>query len=298
MLENIPLSIIIPSRNPEYLQRTIDDLLEKAEAPVEIIVVLDGYWPPKMIEDNSSVKVIHHGVQHYNSGMRSSINLGVQASSGKYIMKIDEHCLVDQGYDVKLLADIEDNWVVIPRRYRMDTASYIPSLDREPIDNMHLVFPYLGLAEWKWWRRTHNDILIDDCLGMQGSCYVMSRKHWDWLGGLNDKQFGTFDFEAQEISFKTWLGGGRVVTNKKTWYAHAHRNRGFVRNFGFCNRQTEEIFGQKHVRTWEMGDYWLENEWEGRVHDFEWLIEKFWPIPTWPDNWKETASSFNPFKTT
>jgi hypothetical protein len=42
----------------------------------------------------------------------------------------------------------------------------------------------------------------------------------------------------------------------------------------------------------------LENKWKERVHDFGWLVEKFWPLPTvetkmrgekyvWPENWKE-----------
>jgi len=44
--------------------------------------------------------------------------------------------------------------------------------------------------------------------------------------------------------------------------------------------------------------YWTENKWEGRVHNFDWLIDKFWPLPTehnrhriekyyWPDNWRK-----------
>ena len=36
------VSVIIPSRNEHFLQKTIDDLLEKAEGDVEIVVVMDG----------------------------------------------------------------------------------------------------------------------------------------------------------------------------------------------------------------------------------------------------------------
>jgi hypothetical protein len=32
-------------------------------------------------------------------------------------------------------------------------------------------------------------------------------------------------------------------------------------------------------------DYWLNNRWEKRVHDIEWLVEKFSP-PGWPDDWQ------------
>jgi hypothetical protein len=34
-------------------------------------------------------------------------------------------------------------------------------------------------------------------------------------------------------------------------------------------------------------NYWINNSWKGQIHKFEWLIDKFWPIPSWVDNWKE-----------
>ena len=35
-------------------------------------------------------------------------------------------------------------------------------------------------------------------------------------------------------------------------------------------------------------DYWVNDKWPERKYDFEWLLAKFWPIPGWSDNWKET----------
>jgi len=45
----------------------------------------------------------------------------------------------------------------------------------------------------------------------------------------------------------------------------------------------------KHARqTYKMvADYWLGNEWSKRIHDFDWFIDKFYPMPTWPENWRE-----------
>ena len=46
------VSIIIPARNEVFLQKTVSDLLTKAEGDIEVIVILDGYWPtPQLIED-------------------------------------------------------------------------------------------------------------------------------------------------------------------------------------------------------------------------------------------------------
>src|SRR3989344_259711 len=118
------VSIIIPSRDERYLQKTIDDLLVKAEGEIEIVVILDGYWPKTPLKNDPRVTVLHHGTVFDNPGMRESINRGILISRGKFIMKLDEHCMVDRSFDVKLAADCEDNWVVIPRRYRLDPENW------------------------------------------------------------------------------------------------------------------------------------------------------------------------------
>ena len=30
--------------------------------------------------------------------------------------------------------------------------------------------------------------------------------------------------------------------------------------------------------------YWMNNQWEERKHDIAWLVEKFMPVPTWPED--------------
>ena len=39
------LSVIVPARNELFLNKTVDDLFAKAHGDVEVIAVLDGYWP-------------------------------------------------------------------------------------------------------------------------------------------------------------------------------------------------------------------------------------------------------------
>ena len=100
------LSIIIPSYRDQYLQPTIDDIRKNAKGEIEIIVILDGCEMPV-----TGATVIHN---ENRRGLRDSVNSGVAISRGEYILKCDSHCIFDEGFDVKLLADIEDNWVVIP----------------------------------------------------------------------------------------------------------------------------------------------------------------------------------------
>lgn len=288
------LSVIIPSRSPQYLQKTIDDLLAHAETEIEIIVVFDGYWPNPMIASDKRVRVIHHGTVHNNYGMRESINKGVAISTGKYIMKIDEHCSVDQGFDRKLIADCEDNWIVIPRRKRLEPETWTLVEDgRPPIDYMYIEYPYLkpfdktqGLHGAEWKRPERADILIDDNPTMQGSCYFMARSYWDELfpNGLDSEHYGTFTQESQEISMACWLSGGRMIVNKKTWYSHWHKgSKG--KGYGFSKEQYKQ-----HMEGTEKGrlyciEYWTKTK--DYLHDFEWFVDVMFPgMPKWPEDWK------------
>jgi glycosyltransferase involved in cell wall biosynthesis len=294
------VSIVIPSRNEYFLNKTIDDLLSKARGEIEIIVVLDGMW--QEVREDPRVKVIHHGGVHDNFGLRDSVNRGMDMAQGEYVMKADGHTMWDEGFDLKLIEDCEDNWVVIPRRYRLEPESWTLVEDgRPPIDYMFIAYPYerpfdatCGLHGdiWKAAYNERRDLLIDDLMTMQGSAYFMKKTHWEWLGGLDDTFYGPFTHEAQEISNKTWLGGGRVIVNKKTWYAHLHKGKKYGTGYGFSTAQWAN-WKRLHEqgRVWCI-DHWVNNKWEDRMHDWEWLINKFWNftsegrIPTWPDDWK------------
>ena len=76
------LSVIIPSYKDPLLNKTVDDLLQKAKGDIEIICILDGYWCAPI--DDPRVKVIHFGK---NRGMREAINAGVRLAKGEYIMR-------------------------------------------------------------------------------------------------------------------------------------------------------------------------------------------------------------------
>jgi glycosyltransferase involved in cell wall biosynthesis len=289
------VSIIIPSRSPQYLQKTIDDILLKAEGDIEIIVVLDGIWPEDYNWSDPRIRVVHHGTVHDSKGMRESINMGMSIARGKYVMKCDEHIMFDKGFDKKLSVDCEDNWLVIPRRHRLEADEWrIIEDGRSPVDYMKIDYPYqrpfdktCGLhgSEDKKRYSSRKDILIDDVMTMQGSCYFMSKKLWDSIiVKMDDEHYGPFTQEAQELTNKVWLSGGRCIVNKKTWYAHMHKGKK-GKGYGFSNEQYK-----KHCEWNERGriyciEYWLNTH--DYKYDFEWLLKKFWPVDGWPENWKE-----------
>lgn len=296
------VSVIIASRVQEFLQQTIDDLLSKAEGEVEVIVVLDGYWPNPLLKPDRRVSILHQGTVHNNMGMRAAINAGTKLAKGEYIMKVDEHCMMDQGWDLKLIAEHQDDWLQVPRRYRLDAENWKLVEDgRPPVDYMYIAYPYerpfdrrCGLYGGGIDFQRHKDrkdILVDDTMSWQGSCWFIKKSYWDKLfpNGLDDKNYGTFNHEAQEIGFTVQLSGGRLMVNKKTWYAHYHKGkRG--KGYGFSREQYRRHETDKEKARRYCMDYWLHTK--DFKHDFKWLVEQFNP-PGW-ENWEERIKQDEP----
>jgi glycosyltransferase involved in cell wall biosynthesis len=295
------LSVLIASRNEVWLARTIQDILQNIEGNTEIIVALDGYWPAEPIPDHPRVTIIHFTEP---VGQRGAINAGARLSQAKFIMKCDAHCAFDKGFDVKLMADCEYDWTVIPRMMNLHVFDWVckvcgakyyqanqvekctkcegtefgieevwkpkdrPVTDFARFDNtMH--FQY-----WQHYgKRPEAKEDIADVMSSVGACFFMHRDRFWELGGLDEKhgfwgQFGT------EIACKTWLSGGRQVVNKKTWFSHFFR----VGKLKF----TYHITGNAQERAREYSRWlWMGNNWEGQRKPLQWLIDKFAPVPTW-----------------
>jgi len=277
------VSIIIPSRNEMFLDKTVNDILSKATGEIEVIVILDGESSYKIPSESKNVEVIKSPVR----GMRKSTNLGASLATGDYFMKCDAHCMFSEGFDEILKADLEDNWVAVPRRYSLDPEEWSIRTWRPVADYHYFVWPWrlkddisFRSLKWKDKAELKKDILIDDEMTSQGSCWIMSKEHfWKRIEGLSDERYGDFYQEFHQIGNMTWLGGGRVVVNKKCWYAHLHKGRQYGKGFSLSRKSAEQ--SSKFVL-----DYWINNKWPNRKYDFEWLIDKFWPVPTWPENWR------------
>lgn len=265
------LSILIPARNEVYLQKTIENLLENAEEEIEIIAVLDGYWADPPIKDHPFVNIIHHTEA---KGQRQSVNIAARVAKGKYVMKLDAHCAVDKGFDVKLKKDCEYDWTVIPRMYNLDINTWTPKLHKRT-DYMFIggEGERLLRAEYYGSKQPKNDIMIDDVMCNMGPCFFMHKDRFWELGGM-DEGHGSWGQMGVEVSCKAWLSGGRQVVNKNTWFAHWFRGGGGP-GFPYDIRGSDQEKARKYSR-----DLWLNDKWEKQTRPFRWLLEKFNP-PTW-----------------
>jgi glycosyltransferase involved in cell wall biosynthesis len=284
------VTVIIPSRNEQFLNKTITDILNKATGEIEVIPVLDEDKSLPRIED-PRIKYISFAK---DMGMRYCINAGAAAATGEFLLKTDGHCMFAPGFDEVLKAECDNNWVVIPRRRSLDAENWtFLENGKAPVDYHYLSYPFykegeIGMHGNVWNQRAKDriNILLDEEMSSQGSCWLMTKKHFDTcLKGLSEIGYERFVQEMQEIGLKTWLSGGKLMINKKTWYAHLHKGKNYGR--GYFISKNEMIRGARYS-----ADFWMNNRWKERKYDLEWLIEHFWPVPTWPTDpalWRRTV---------
>lgn len=297
------LSILIPARNEMFLAKTIEDILANIEGDTEIIAVCDGNWPEPAVPDHPRVSLIYHSEP---IGQRAATNEAAKLSTAKFIMKADAHCAFGQGFDVKLMADCEPDWTVIPRMYNLhafdwqcqkcghrtyqgpypqacekcdNTTNFEQVIVWQPRLNRRTDFACFDRTlRFRYWRayekRPQAKEDIADVMCSVGACWFMHRSRFWELGGL-DEAHGSWGQMGVEIACKSWLSGGRQVVNKNTWFAHMFRTQsGF--GFPYPNPGIEQA--REHSRR-----LWQGNSWDQAKHSLEWLVEKFAPVPTWAE---------------
>ncbi|MHA1303719.1 MAG: glycosyltransferase family 2 protein [Candidatus Heimdallarchaeaceae archaeon] len=299
------LTIVIPARNEEFLINTIEDILKNKRANTEIIVGIDGEWKHKLIIENPDVTIIYYP----NSiGQRAITNQCVKLARGKYIMKVDAHCSFDEGFDQKMLdafKETGDNVAMVPfmrnlhvydwkcykcgKRIYQDKGNICPVCGTKMKKKM-LWKPRRGTwnsaycfdptpkfqyhSSQKIKQREMGDIV--ETMSLQGSCFMVTKEKYHELN-LCDENFGSWGSQGIEVACKFWLSGGKVLCNRKTWYAHCFRTKSV---FGFpyklSGRQVE------HAKTLAK-HLFFKQKWPKQIHPLSWLVEKFWPVKGWED---------------
>jgi len=285
------LSIAILSRTEKFLNNTIKSILENATGEIEILPVLDAY--------GGNVKeLISHGIPYEpiidprvkyivlpNNGQlqkRQGINTAVSISKGEYVAWCDAHCAFAKGFDEMLIKDCQDNWVVFPRRHRMDVENWTgTSWNKPPIDYEYIMWQFLirgRFSGYKWENKTREkmDVPIDDVMTKQASFVLMKKSWFKKMGFMNVDRYTGWGQEEQEIIMETWRNGGRVIVNKNTWYAHLHKGKTFGRMYPWNREQVYKSYELSYK-------YWTQDQREFLLSYFE----KFMPIPNFPKNWKE-----------
>jgi glycosyltransferase involved in cell wall biosynthesis len=306
------LSVVIPGRHEEWFSRTVEDVLKNIRGDSEVVAICDEVWPDPPLQDHPKLTVIHFTTP---VGQRGGMNMGARVSRAKYIAKLDAHCAVDEGFDVKLMAPYEDgrlgaNVTTIPRLYNFwvydwqcQTCKWrtyqgrkpevcptckTPTIEKlvvwEPRKSRRTDFArFDNEMHFQYWpkfeRRPETVGDLADVMSSVGACFFMRRDRFWALGGM-DEATGSWGQFGTEIACKAWLSGGRQVVNKTTWYSHYFRVNGA--GFPYTISGNDQERAKKYSR-----DMWLNDKWPLQTRPLKWLVDKFSPVPGWEEYvWK------------
>lgn len=296
------LSILIPARNEDMLERTIQDVLSHIEADTELIVVLDGYLPnPALTVNNPRITLIYNPIA---KGQRGATNQAAKLAQGKYLMKLDAHCAVDQGFDRKMLEaykQVGDTVTMIPlmrnlhafdwvctnghRRYQGKVGLCAECGEKETKDVVWIpkpspqsaTFRFDKTMHFQYWREYANHQAGDlvESMSIQGSCFMLTKERYFALD-ICSETFHSWGQQGVEVACKTWLSGGRVLCLRTTWYAHMFRTNNFG-GFPYSNPQSLVDENRRMSR-----ELFQQDKWPLAIHSFQWLLDKFNP-PEWTE---------------
>lgn len=296
------LSILIPARNEMFLAKTIEDILSNIEGDTEVIAVVDGGKVDPKIPDDNRVTIIHNPE---SIGQRAGANQAAKLSKAKYLLKCDAHCSFDKGFDVKMIKDMRDDWTMVPlmrnlhvfdwvcpsghRRYQgpsgpCEECSQETKRDilwRAKPSPQSISYCFDSTPHFQYFKefaqRPEGQGDITPTMSLQGSCWMLTREKY-WELEVCDEAFGSWGSQGIEVACKTWLSGGKVMVNKKTWYAHMFRTQGGDFSFPYSISGRDQRKARNYAK-----DLFFNNKWEKQIHPLSWLVEKFWPAKGWTD---------------
>lgn len=297
------LSILIPARREEWLGRTIDDVLAHAEADTEVIAVLDGDWPTEPLAQHPRVTIIRTPSA---IGQRAAVNVAARISRARYVMKLDAHCGVAQGFDRALIAAAEElgpTVTQVPTQYNLHIWDWVCQcglrtyqgprpgkcvkcgrdeytrdvLWRRRESRKTTAWRFDSTMHFYYWTdygrtRQHGD--LPETMSCLGACWFLSRDRYWELDGM-DEGHGSWGNMGTEVACKAWLSGGRLVTNKRTWFSHLFRTQpGF--GFPYPMNGSDQERAREYSRR-----LWIQNQWPKQVRPLSWIIQHFAPVPDW-----------------
>ena len=207
-------SVIMPIGREKYTQRTIDNLIETATGDIEIIAIFDGIEPD--IEQQDKVRIYHNKAMQ---GVRRVFNEGAKLATGKYLFRIDAHCIMSQGWDTKLKCACKDKTVV---------CSVLDGIREETWEPKTHNYTFCSIDknyETKWWgkRKKLGDCdLIEETMSFTGCGWMVQKDYWEHIKYNED--YASWGLIGTETSLNVWLGtGGRVLLRTDVRCAHLFR---------------------------------------------------------------------------
>lgn len=239
-INNGLVSVIIPYGRYDkiYLKRTIESVQNSAAGDIEILTEYDSK----------------------DEGHRVLTNRLAKRANGEYLLRLDAHCALSPEWDIRMKDSCKENTVVVPILSGLDVSSWkwkdvhagLVVLDKQ----MRNVYPMM-------WKDIEERDTEEDTLSLIGCAYMVRKEDFDPL----NESYGKWGAAGLELSFRTWLTGGRVLVRTDVICGHLFRPEGKT-PFGV----DLNVLNNTYLR---IGRLWRDQRGKGQTRPLSWLIGKF-----------------------
>ena len=310
------LSILIPARKEMFLKRTIDDILKNIEADTEVIAVLDGEWANPAIDQNDRVNLIYvnksigqraaTNLACKLSKAKYVMKLDAHCSFDKGFDRKMIEFFKEVGDNVTALPIMRNLWAFDWKCHKCGWKCYqanraiddsCPNCGAKAKDIKRKIiwkgksnpqstsYCFNAVPQFKYfldWRerpqykKELEEKGYTETMSIQGSCFMLTREKY-WELNICDESLGSWGNQGIEVACKTWLSGGRVLVNHKTWYAHLFRTN---QNLKFPWPVSARSQKETKKKVWKQI---LSGKLVNQKYPASWLVEKFCPVYGWTE---------------
>lgn len=211
------VSIIILNWNGKrFLKNCLDSLEKLTYSSLEVIVVdnnsIDG--SSEFIQKNYPKFTLIKNKENY--GFAKGNNIGFHASSGKYILFLNNDTVVNPNFLEPLVEDCGNDpkiGCIQPQIRLMENKSFL--------DQVGSYISFVGFLYHYGYRKKYSAETYGkkrEIFSAKGACILFPRKVLDRVG-LFDEDFFIF-FEETDLCFRVWLSGHKVVYEPKSLIYH------------------------------------------------------------------------------
>uniref|UniRef100_A0A182Q2R3 Ricin B lectin domain-containing protein n=1 Tax=Anopheles farauti TaxID=69004 RepID=A0A182Q2R3_9DIPT len=264
-----PTSIVIVFYNEAWsvLVRTVHSVLDRSPAQLikEIVLVDDFSYMPHLktqLEDYfASFPKVRIVRAPKRLGLIRARMLGGKSTKTELITFLDAHVEVTVGWLEALIQPVADNWttITIPTIDWVDENNMQYKDDKAPI--------FVGAYDWDlnfgWWgrwsqkKKYENKMEPFDTPAMAGGLYTISRKFFERLGWYDDG-FDIYGIENIELSMKSWMCGGKMVTVPCARVGHIQKA-----GHPYLNHERKDVVRANSIR---LAEVWMD-DYKGIIFD-------------------------------
>ncbi len=247
------VSVIIPAHNEEqWLNRTINNIFDTSEGPIEVVVVLNGY--DQVVDPRA--KIIRFD---RNEGERIAMNVAAKLATGTHLLRIDAHCdFSPLGWDKMMeevtgptdmtqavLTAVDKSWERIPG-HRYERCRLLPNYE----------------AKWEKPNKVDDAAMGQTVIPNMSStgCGFMIRKDFYWALGGASEDYPPMGAIGEEFSVKVWMQRGKVQTRTDVIIGHIFDTGGYDTGGVIeTRRRLVDRFGSRYG---EIRDKFPDLDWE------------------------------------